>query len=242
MAWPVQPRRSRDPAPRSRPCRRIRARDQGHQPAAAIPQRAVSSRRRGARPRDALRPILRVVIDGAGARDDRALSRDASRAHRGSSRSSRPFNGSRRRTSSLVPGDPDMRPRPPRPACPSSNHPRGDLHPLRSARCPPRHLRELVGVDSHEWRGRAISRSARMIRISDLSVAESYDHQCRHGGLPRAPRWRVRPRGEKADEPCRLPFRRGNGRKVRGNPHARFSGRTRRNPWKSRCFRCRAAD
>ena len=46
-----------------------------------------------------------------------------------------------------------MRLRPPRPACPSSKHPRGDLHPLQSARCPPLHLRG-PSVDSREWRGR----------------------------------------------------------------------------------------
>ncbi len=47
---------------------------------------------------------LRLVIDGAGAWDGRAVSRDASRAHRGSWRSSPPFDGARRRTGSPVRG------------------------------------------------------------------------------------------------------------------------------------------
>jgi hypothetical protein len=127
---------------RSRPCRRVRARDQGHQPAGAIPRCAVSSDRRGARPRGAPRRTLRLVGDGAGAWDDRAVSRDAPRAHRGSWGSSRPFDGARRRAGSPARGDAHVRLRPPRPACPSSKHPRGDLHPLQSARCPPLQLRD----------------------------------------------------------------------------------------------------
>ena len=165
MAWPVQQRRSSRPCS-TKPSMPSHSSAGSRTPAGrAIPQRAVSSDRRGARPRDGPRLTLRLVIDGAGARDDRAVSRDASRAHRGSWRSSRPFNGARRRTGSPVRGDPHVRLRPPRPACPSSKHPRGDLHPLQSARCPPLHLRG-PGVELSRVARPSDFQSARRIRTS----------------------------------------------------------------------------
>ncbi len=101
---------------------------------------------------------------------------------------------------------------------------------------------EGLGVDSREWRGRAIFQSDRRIRTSDLSVPVELRRPVqgqalsglRHDGACHHAR-------RKGRRPAPFAFSLGKRPQSRGKSGRTLSRRTRRNPWKSRCFRCKAA-
>ena len=73
---------------------------------------------------------------------------------------------------------------------------------------------------------------ARDLERLALTASAGTGCQQERPALTHAPRWRVPPRREKADDPRRWPFRKGNGRKVRENPDAPLVTRMMRSPCK----------